>query len=142
MKVCNIFNDDYDEFFAYDARGRITMQCRGVNTNSSLTSGSEYTYKNGTNKQISVASGMSGTSASSRIMSAPNNFVYDSESYLTEDKYLQGESGKNALVHFYCRTVVYCACTDLFFMNDCFGFQDSTTPDSSKRLPRRPFSVY
>ena len=36
-------------------------------------------------------------------------FVYDSEGNLIEDKYLQGESSKNALVHFYCRTVVYCA---------------------------------
>ena len=35
--------------------------------------------------------------------------LYDSEGNLTEDKYLQGESSKNALVHFYCRTVVYCA---------------------------------
>ena len=36
-------------------------------------------------------------------------FVYNSEGNLIEDKYLQGESCKNALVHFYCRTVVYCA---------------------------------
>ena len=36
-------------------------------------------------------------------------FLYDSEGNLTEDKYMQGESSKNALVHFYCRTVVYCA---------------------------------
>ena len=35
--------------------------------------------------------------------------LYDSEGNLTEDKYLQGESSKNALVHFYCRTVVYYA---------------------------------
>ena len=28
---------------------------------------------------------------------------------LTYDKYLQGEGSKNALMHFYCRTVVYCA---------------------------------
>ena len=36
-------------------------------------------------------------------------FVYDSEGNLIEDKYLQGEGSKNALVHFYCRTIVYCA---------------------------------
>ena len=36
-------------------------------------------------------------------------FLYNSERNLMDDKYLQGESGKNALVHFYCRTVVYCA---------------------------------
>ena len=42
-------------------------------------------------------------------MAASHNFVYDSTGNLIEDKYLQGESSKNALVHFYCRTVVYCA---------------------------------
>jgi len=36
------------------------------------------------------------------------SFLYDFEGDLTEDKYLQGESCKNAFVHFYCRTVVYC----------------------------------
>ena len=35
--------------------------------------------------------------------------LYDSWDNLTEDKYLHGENSKNALVHFYCRTVVYCA---------------------------------
>ncbi len=34
------------------------------------------------------------------------NFVYDSDGNLIEDKYLQGEGSKNALVHFYCRTTV------------------------------------
>ena len=62
------------------------MQRRGANTNSWVTSGGEYTYKNGTNKLISVANEMGGTSASGRIMSDPNNFVYDSEGNLTEDK--------------------------------------------------------
>ena len=42
-------------------------------------------------------------------MNVSGNFVYDSTGNLIEDKYLQGESSKNALVHFYCRTVVYCA---------------------------------
>ena len=37
------------------------------------------------------------------------SFLYDFEGDLTEDKYLQGESCKNAFVHFYCRTIVYCA---------------------------------
>ena len=40
---------------------------------------------------------------------AVETFVFDSEGNLTEDKYMQGESSKNALVHFYCRTAVYCA---------------------------------
>ena len=35
--------------------------------------------------------------------------LYDSWDNLTEDKYLHGENSKNALVHFYCQTVVYCA---------------------------------
>ena len=35
--------------------------------------------------------------------------MYNSEGNLTEDKYLQGEGCKNALVHFYCRTAAYCA---------------------------------
>ena len=35
-------------------------------------------------------------------------FLHNSEGNLIEDKYLQGESSKNALVHFYCRTAVYC----------------------------------
>ena len=42
-------------------------------------------------------------------MNVSGNFVYDSEGNLIEDKYLQGESNKNALVHFYCRTAAYCA---------------------------------
>ena len=50
-----------------------------------------------------------GGTADERNMSDTANFVYDSEGNLTEDKYLQGESCKNTLVHFYCRTVVYCA---------------------------------
>ena len=85
-KVDDSRQDVFDEIFAYDAQGRIAMQRRGANTNSSVTSGGEYTYKNGTNKLISVANEMGGTSASGRIMSDPNNFVYDSEGNLTEDK--------------------------------------------------------
>ena len=42
-------------------------------------------------------------------ISVDSNFVYDTTGNLIEDKYLQGESSKNALVHFYCRTAVYCA---------------------------------
>lgn len=42
-------------------------------------------------------------------MSDRDNFMYDSDGNLTEDKYLQGEGSKNALVHFYCRTAAYCA---------------------------------
>ncbi len=107
-KVDDLRQDVFDEIFAYDAQGRIAMQRRGANTNSWVTSGGEYTYKNGTNKLISVANEMGGT-ADERNMSDTANFVYDSVGNLTYDKYLQGEGSKNALVHFYCRTVVYCA---------------------------------
>jgi hypothetical protein len=61
------------------------MQRRGANTNSSVTSGGEYTYKNGTNKLISVANGMGGTSAADRDMSAGSNFAYDKEGNLVAD---------------------------------------------------------
>ena len=49
-----------------------------------------------------------GGTADSRNMSDQDNynFVYDSDGNLIEDKYLQGEGSKNALVHFYCRTTV------------------------------------
>jgi hypothetical protein len=53
-----------------------------------------------------------GGTADERNMSDTANFVYDSVGNLTYDKYLQGEGNKNALVHFYCRTVVYCALRD------------------------------
>ena len=36
-------------------------------------------------------------------------FLYNFSRNLIEDKYMQGEKSKNALVLFYCRTVVYCA---------------------------------
>lgn len=78
--------DVFDEIFAYDAQGRITMQRRGANAKSSVTSGGEYSYEGGTNKLKSVASGMGGTTADERNMSDTANFVYDSEGNLVEDK--------------------------------------------------------
>ena len=78
--------DVFDEIFAYDAQGRITMQRRGANAKSSVTSGGEYSYEGGTNKLKSVANGMDGTTADERNMSDTANFVYDSEGNLVEDK--------------------------------------------------------
>ena len=48
--------------------------------------GGEYTYESGTNRLKSVAANMGGESADNRNMSDPDNFVYDSEGDLTEDK--------------------------------------------------------
>ena len=98
--------DVFDEIFAYDAQGRITAQRRAGNVVN--PTGGEYSYYSGKNRLKTVADNMGGT-ADERNMSDTANFVYDSVGNLTYDKYLQGEGSKNALVHFYCRTVVYCA---------------------------------
>ncbi len=98
--------DVFDEIFAYDAQGRIVAQRRDTSIAKNI--GGEYAYYANTNRLKSVADGMGGT-ADERNMSDTANFVYDSVGNLTYDKYLQGEGSKNALVHFYCRTVVYCA---------------------------------
>ena len=87
-------NDEFDESFAYDMQGRITVQRRGSNAKNGW--GGEYSYYKNSN-------------ADKRNMNVSGNFVYDTTGNLIEDKYLQGESSKNALVHFYCRTAVYCA---------------------------------
>ena len=105
-KVDDSKQDVFDEMFAYDAQGRITAQRRAGNVVN--PTGGEYSYYSGKNRLKSVADNMGGT-ADERNMSDTANFVYDSVGNLTYDKYLQGEGSKNALVHFYCRTVVYCA---------------------------------
>lgn len=79
--------DDFDEYFAYDAQGRITSQRRGANARNNW--GGEYSYYAKTNKLEKVANGMGG-SADKRSMGNSGNFVYDSEGNLIEDKYLQG----------------------------------------------------
>ena len=61
------------------------MQRRGANAKSSVTSGGEYSYEGGTNKLKSVASGMGGTTADERNMSAGSNFAYDKEGNLVAD---------------------------------------------------------
>ena len=83
VKVNDAIENDFDELFAYDAQGRITAQRRAGNFNNG--NGGEYTYESGSNMLKSVANGMGGT-ADSRNMSDQDNFVYDSEGKLTEDK--------------------------------------------------------
>jgi len=83
-KVNDTKQDVFDEIFAYDAQGRITAQRRAGNVVN--PTGGEYSYYSGKNRLKTVADNMGGTSALGRIMSDPNNFVYDSEGNLTEDK--------------------------------------------------------
>jgi len=80
----------FDEMFEYDAQGRITAQHRAKLLNGEFRlganpGGGEYVYNTGSNKLLSVTDGIGG-SADKRKMSSPNNFVYDSEGNLTEDK--------------------------------------------------------
>jgi RHS repeat-associated protein len=83
MQVDDKIQNEFDEFFTYDAQGRITAQRRGDKAKEGI-SGGEYTYKNKTNMLKSVAIGMGGT-ADARKMSDQNNFMYDSEGKLTFD---------------------------------------------------------
>jgi RHS repeat-associated protein len=78
------FDQDYfDESFAYDAQGRIAAQRRYNWMDSS--NGGEYTYYDSTNRLKSVAENMGGT-GNYRIMSANDNFAYDRDGNLVEDK--------------------------------------------------------
>ena len=81
----------FDEMFEYDVQGRIVAQHRAKKTDGQYAlnehpTGGEYTYESGTNRLKSVAANMGGESADNRNMSDPDNFVYDSEGNLTEDK--------------------------------------------------------
>ena len=75
--------DQFDEIFHYDAQGRIVAQRRAGNVSNG--NGGEYAYEMGSNKLKSITSGMGG-SADSRSMSDPDNFVYDTDGNLIEDK--------------------------------------------------------
>ena len=79
----DIVENAFDEMFEYDAQGRIVSQRRAGNTSNS--SGGEYAYESGSNRLKSVAAGMGGT-AGSRDMSDADNFVYDQDGNLVEDK--------------------------------------------------------
>ena len=73
----------FDESFAYDAQGRTVAQRRDTSIAKNI--GGEYAYYANTNRLKSVADGMGGT-ADDHNMSDANNFVYDSEGNLIEDK--------------------------------------------------------
>ena len=75
--------DYFDEAFEYDAQGRMIAQRR--DTSVAKNAGGEYAYYANTNRLKSIANGMGGT-ADDRNMSDANNFVYDSEGNLIEDK--------------------------------------------------------
>ena len=75
--------DYFDEIFAYDPQGRIVAQRRDTSIAKNI--GDEYAYYANTNRLKSIANGMGG-SADSRSMSDPDNFVYDTDDNLIEDK--------------------------------------------------------
>ena len=75
--------DYFDEIFAYDPQGRIVAQRRDTSIAKNI--GDEYAYYANTNRLKSIANGMGG-SADSRSMSDPDNFVYDTDGNLIEDK--------------------------------------------------------
>lgn len=83
-------NDDknlnMDEFFAYDAQGRIVQQLRGSNASepASKSDAGKYAYIENTNMLKSVSDGM-GESADKRSMADGENFEYDRDGNLTAD---------------------------------------------------------
>lgn len=82
---------DMDEFFAYDAQGRIVQQLRGTKADvpEKNVDAGVYSYYENTNRLRNVSNGM-GRSADNRSMSSEDNFVYDADGNLIVDKYLQG----------------------------------------------------
>ena len=83
IRADDLSQDYFDDIFEYDAQGRITAQRRAERADSAH--GGEYAYKSGTNQLVSVADGIGGT-ADGRNMGESDNFVYDSEGNLIEDK--------------------------------------------------------
>ena len=82
-RVDDAGEDYFDEYFTYDEQGRIVAQRR--DTSIAKNVGGEYTYESGTNRLKSVAMGMGG-SADERPMSDADNFVYDRDGRLVEDR--------------------------------------------------------
>ena len=82
-KTDDLSQDYFDDFFEYDAQGRITAQRRAHRADSAQ--GGEYAYYDSTNRLKSVAEGMGGT-GDGRDMSVGDNFVYDRDGNLVEDK--------------------------------------------------------
>ena len=82
-KTDDLSQDYFDDIFEYDAQGRITAQRRAERADSAH--GGEYAYYANTNRLKSVAEGMGGT-GDGRDMSVGDNFVYDRDGNLVEDK--------------------------------------------------------
>ncbi|WP_176421980.1 RHS repeat domain-containing protein [Fibrobacter sp. UWH1] len=78
--------DMFNEYFKYDEQGRIVSQRRGQGRGGDGATGGEYGYYANTNRLEKVSGGMGGMSAANRDMSASENFVYDAEGNLIEDK--------------------------------------------------------
>src|SRR5574344_407374 len=85
-KVEDDVEDYFDEIFNYDAQGRIVQQRRGQNL-LAMRYGGEYSYYTGTNQLEKVMGSMSiDDSGNKRDMSAGNNFLYDHDGNMIEDK--------------------------------------------------------
>src|SRR5574344_1594987 len=85
-KVEDDVEDYFDEIFNYDAQGRIVQQRRGQNL-LAMRYGGEYSYYTGTNQLEKVMGSMSiDDSGNKRDMSAGNNFLFDRDGNMIEDK--------------------------------------------------------
>ncbi len=85
-KVEDDVEDYFDEIFNYDAQGRIVQQRRGQNL-LAMRYGGEYSYYTGSNQLEKVMGSMSiDDSGNKRDMSAGNNFLFDRDGNMIEDK--------------------------------------------------------
>jgi RHS repeat-associated protein len=76
--------DFYDEAFTYDAQGRITSQRRDGYINNAT--GGEYSYYAQSNRLEKVSAGMSNDIDFNRNMTSNENFIYDRDGNMVEDK--------------------------------------------------------
>ena len=113
--------DYFDEIFAYDPQGRMTAQRRDTSVIKNV--GGEYSYYENTNKLKCVANGIGGT-ADNRNMSGANNFVYDSEGNLIEDK------SKKMKISYDWRGMP----VEFVKENFCFDIHETIACDSTKLL--------
>ena len=111
----------FDEGFEYDAQGRMTAQRRDTSVIKNV--GGEYSYYENTNKLKSVANGMGGA-ADNRNMSDANNFVYDPEGNLIEDK------SKKMKISYDWRGMP----VEFVKENFCFDIHETIACDSTKLL--------
>ena len=113
--------DYFDEVFEYDPQGRMTAQRRDTSVIKNV--GGEYNYYENTNKLKSVANGIGGT-VDNRNMSDANNFVYDSEGNLIEDK------SKKMKISYDWRGMP----VEFAKENFCFDIHETIACDSTKLL--------